>query len=211
MIKKIIFSIVKYLFFGLFVASIVLMIIVLCSNYPSNNPLQSITSITSIFTCITATASLYLSSEIRKENLENTIKERQKDISQKWFDKIIIEKHFDNIFSFYKTCNKLVEELKELNSKSGNMNGNQYDKKVKEKIVAPFTKGYTSLQQELVADLSVLDKNLSNDISNTFSGFQDTFLNYLNIRHPDYDQIKSTIINSQKELLRLLKEYNTMI
>ena len=226
MIKNKFFKIIKiclpYLFFFFIALTIIFLIILAVKDYNSikncNNENLGATSwgdviknITSIFTCLTASISLFITTIIRKENLKNRVVDRKNNVMQKWYNSLIIERHLNDIFSFFDNCSNLVIILKEINEKRGDLSYSDYDEQCKQSVMKPFTEQYTNLQYGLISDANVIDTELSNQLNCIFVNFQDEFLEQTQVKDPNYAIMKNYIIDTQSELVKLLRDYNVNI
>lgn len=209
-IKKIFYA----LFFAALAVSIISLIILEYQDYTKSindntfSISETIRNVTAIFTCITASLSLFLASVNREESEKNRIINRQNDILQNWYNVLIIERHFNNILMFFDGCCKLVDKFEKIDRTRENISYSEYDNMCKDHVIRPFTTQYTKLQSALISDASVLDASLSASLRNEFNKFQDRFLEQIQVKTPDYNKMKTYIIESQKQVVTLLKDFN---
>ena len=190
---------------------ITLIIFTICDFIKKDNITDTIKNFTSIFTCVTASLSLYVASTTRKENNSIRKEERKKDISYAWYKSLVIERHLNDIFKFFDKCVSLIGEFENIDKERDNMAYSAYEEKIKTEVVHPFTKEYTKLQQGLISDITIIDDNLSVNTNKILTDFQDGFLAKIQSRQADYNYIKSYINGVQQELISNIKEYNFKI
>lgn len=206
--------ILSVLFFAFLALSIVFLIMLAYQDYTkstNNNTFNigdTIKNATAIFTCITASLSLYLASTNKRDSEKNRIINQENGIIQNWYNALIIERHLDNILTFFDDCSKLVDIFEEIDRTRGSISYSEYDNKCKEQVIRPFTTQYTELQSKLISDASVIDTSLSTSLCKEFTKFQDNFLEQIQVKTPDYNKMKTYIIESQKQVVKLIKDFN---
>ena len=196
------------------IASVVILTLIGFTIYDfikKDNITDTIKNFTSIFTCVTASLSLYIASITRKENYSIRKEERKKDISYAWYKSLVIDRHLNDIFRFFEQCLSLIDVFESIDKNRDAMTYSDYEEKIKLEIVQPFTKEYTKLQQALISDITIIDNTLSVNTNKTLTNFQDGFLEKIQNRNADYNYIKSYINGVQQELIINIKEYNFKI
>ena len=177
-------------------------------NWGTDNGADHIRNVTSILTCITAMVSLVFSTYSRRKDFDNRRKERLNDINTKWYQTLIIDRHLTRLFSFYDLSSNLIDKFEEINKKKEEFAVKDYQEIIKAEILYSFTKEFTSFQQGLTTDALVINEELSKKILCHLQSFQDDYLSYLQNLDPNYTRIKNDIRDSQRGLLRVLKEYD---
>lgn len=180
---------------------------------PSNNYSAIIRNITSIFTCLTASISLFLTVKFKLDSYKEKRVDKKCETDYYWFKALVADKFVERIFTFFNGCTSLVDELKKINETNvkANWQNSTYSKKIKDGIIQPFTQEYTTLQQELVLSTEIIDDKLAETIQAEFQNFQDKFLSFTDIKNPDYNQCRIIIACYQKKIISSLKIYNNQI
>lgn len=197
------------LFFFFLLFTVLLLIFLEICDFKTSRAEDKIRNVTSIFTCITASVSLYIASAARKEAINNRIIDRKNDITQNWYNTLIIKRHLEAVLMFFDSCVKLIGVLKEINANRENISYSDYDEQCKAKVMKPFTKQYTRLQYSLVSDAKIISVELSNKLYELFAEFQDGFATRVDTKNPNYETIKNYITDTQVNMVKLIKEYNT--
>lgn len=134
-------------------------------------------------TCCTACLSLVFSTIAINDTRRLHDNDYERDIFNRWYNNLVISPHLTQIQSFFSMCeNQLIEEIDGLNKMRTELVGIEYDNLIKQKIVAPFTNSFTRLHQDLVTDISVIDNDLSENVSEIFIQFQDAFFDILKMK-----------------------------
>lgn len=207
-------TIVSVLFFICLALSIAFLIYLTYQDYTksaNNNTLNmsdTIRNSTAIFTCITASLSLFIASTNKRDAEKNRLTNQENNISQNWYNTLIIKRHLNNILTFFDNCSKLVDVFEEIDKTRENIAYSEYDNKCKENVIRPFTSQYTELQAKLISDAGIIDSSLAMSLRDAFTKFQDNFLEQTQVKTPDYNKMKSYIIESQKQVVTLIKDYN---
>lgn len=180
---------------------------------PINNQSDIIKNVTSIFTCLTASISLFMTIKFKNDSYKEKKLDKKREIDYYWFKTLIADKFMERIFTFFNKCNLLVDKLKETNETNikANWPHKTYTKKIKENFIQPFTQEYTALQQELILSTEIIDENLAESIQTYFQNFQDEFLKYTDNINPDYTKCKIMIADFQKKIISILKIHNSKI
>lgn len=69
----------------------------------------------------------------------------------------------------------------------------------------------SAVQQSLVVDVSLIDTTLAENIKKTFIEFQDEFIESTQKTPMNSEQIKNSLLESQKKIIIQLKDYNNNI
>lgn len=213
-IKKIIWFVITVVYIAIVTYVLFKLCYLTVKSYdPVNNQSDVIKNVTSIFTCLTASISLFLTIKFKYDSYKEKKLDKKREIDYYWFKALIADKFMERIFAFFNTCNLLVDKLKETNDTNvkANWPHNTYSRKIKENVIQPFTKEYTGLQQELILSTEIIDENLAESIQTDFQNFQDEFLKYTDNKNPDYNQCKIMISDFQKKVISILKLYNSKI
>lgn len=213
-IKKIIWFVITVFYIAIVAYVLFKLCYLTVKSYdPLNNQSDIIKNVTSIFTCLTASISLFLTIKFKYDSYKEKKIDKKREIDYYWFKALIADKFMERIFTFFNTCNILVDKLKETNDRNvkANWPHNTYLRKIKEDVIQPFTKEYTGLQQELILSTEIIDENLAEAIQTDFQNFQDEFLKYTDNMNPDYNQCKIMISDFQKKVISNLKTYNSKI
>lgn len=205
--KKHLKDALKYTIFFFMFATIVLLVIFACKDYDSYELTETIRNITSIFTCITASATLTFTVLTREETKKERKDERKKDANYKWYNYLVVERNLNNTLSFFDECTNLVDTFKIVGIKREELTGKEYDDEVRKNIVGPFTQKYTNTQQQLIADASIINDDFSKKLQANFEKFQDIFIDFTQKQNPNYQEIKACILDSRCRIIKLIKEY----
>lgn len=183
-------------------------------DYSSENPNNPITNITSIITCLIASTSLFVTLYHSIQNQKARKRERKQDIEYYWYKALIVDKFLPIIFEFFTFCkDNLVEELKAVNERNekNNLTCKQYKDFLKKEFSEPFTSKYTQVQEEIIVTSAIINDKLSLDLKKAFESFQDEFLELSQKQSPDYLKMKQCVIETQKNIITLIKTYNENI
>ena len=83
----------------------------------------------------------------------------------------------------------------------------QIENAIKKQVVEPFTKSFTSMQNELLADINIIDEELGKDILTDFESFQDEYFECMERKEPNFSNMKTVCIKAQNRVLKRLKDY----
>lgn len=212
---KFLLKILPFFLFSIFCIALVYFLSQLAIiDYKSENPNNPLTNITAIITCLIATTSLFVTIYHSAKSKKARTKERVQDIEYYWYKALIVDKFLPLIFNFFSLCkNELVDALKNVNGRNQkeNLRHDTYIKMLKKEFTEPFTANYTETQEEIITTAAIINDTLSLKLKNEFEIFQDKFLGFSQMQIPDYSKMKQCVIESQKNIITLIKEYNENI
>ena len=183
-------------------------------DYNSETPNNPITNITSIITCLVASTSLLVTVYHSTLNRKARKNERKQDIEYYWYKALIVDKFLPKIFDFFTSCkDTLVESLQTVNERNekNNLTNAEYKKFLKKEFLEPFTSQYTQVQEEIIITSAIVSDSLSLGLKEEFEAFQDKFLDLSQMQSPDYLKMKQCVIESQKNIITLIKTFNENI
>lgn len=189
-------------------ATVAFLAVLAYKDYDSNKLAETIRNATSIFSCITASATLTFTVLTRDETKKERKDERKKDAIYKWCNNLVVERNLNATLSFFDECINLVDDFKTVGIKREELTGKEYDDKIRKNIICPFTQKYIRIQQQLVADASIINEDFSKDLQSNFEKFQDVFIDYTQKQNPNYQEMKIRILDSRRKIINLIKEYS---
>lgn len=134
----------------IFAAGLGFLIYLIAKNYDTSNPdniKNIISELSSLFTCVIASTSLIATLIIRKNTVKEKMLETQKNTEYYWFKTLVLDEYLNEIASFYKLCNSLLDKHKELNSDISTSSSHvDYLKTIKTDIMQPFNAKFIELQ-----------------------------------------------------------------
>lgn len=185
--------------------SILILMFILCGK---KNSLHYLKEFAPIATCITAGISAFLSGKniivARKLHAED----REAAVFTRWYNELILDRHLDKIEDFYNKCEELVCSFERVNKQRDSVTGNKYDKMLKSDVINPFTISFTTLRKNLVRDLSLINRELSLDISEKLQKLQDDFFSYIDLSHANCFEMQKMIKDSNHSVMRELIKFN---
>lgn len=185
--------------------SILILMFILCGK---ENSLHYLKEFAPIATCITAGISAFLSGKniivARKLHAED----REAAVFTRWYNELILDRHLDKIEDFYNKCEELVCSFERVNKQRDSVTGNKYDKMLKNDVINPFTISFTTLRKNLVRDLSLINRELSLDISEKLQKLQDDFFSYIDLSHANCFEMQKMIKDSNHSVMRELIKFN---
>ena len=212
---KVVLKILPFLLYSIFgVALLYFLFKLAIIDYNSETPNNPITNITAIITCLIATTSLFVTIYHSSQNRKARNKERIQDIEYYWYKALLVDKFLPMIFDFFSLCkNQLVDSLETINKQNqkNNLKHSSYMKLIKKEFTEPFTTRYTGIQEELITTAAIINDNLSLKLKKEFENFQDTFINFSQMQTPDYKKMKQCVIETQKNIISLIKKHNENI
>lgn len=208
MIKNFFANALKYIIFIFMFATVAFLAVLAYKDYDSNKLAETIRNATSIFSCITASATLTFTVLTRDETKKERKDERKKDAIYKWCNNLVVERNLNATLSFFDECINLVDDFKTVGIKREELTGKEYDDKIRKNIICPFTQKYIRIQQQLVADASIINEDFSKDLQSNFEKFQDVFIDYTQKQNPNYQEMKIRILDSRRKIINLIKEYS---
>ena len=159
------------------------------------------------FTAITSSLSVIIAAinilEIRKQFNDN----KKSEIFERWYKDLIIDRHLNEIKSFFDKCAELVNDV-DLEKEQKKLKGEEYDALLAEKIFIPFTSDFTRLHMELILDIKIINIELSNSISEEFSKFQDEFTQLFDQKHVDNEKVQLTVKKYYGSIVEKLMKYD---
>lgn len=172
---------------------------------------ELIKNIIQVVTCFIASLSLILTVEARNESIKLKTNDKKVQINLEWYKTIVIERHLNNLIDFFNFSCALIDTLKKINSEHENddITYKVYTKKIKSEVIQPFTEKYIQIQQALTLDASVISVDLSESLKDKFIKYQDDFIGYTQQPKSNYEQFKTGILETQRDIVKELKDYNT--
>ena len=195
----------------IFLITILIIIGLVCSyNSEPNGTSELLKNCLQVATCFVACLSLVFTVDARNENIILKNKDKKLQLELEWYDSIVLKRHLDDVLSFFENSHSFIEKFKEINVRHEieDLNYSMYSGLVKKEVVQPFTQEYIKLQQTIVTDASIVDDNLANQLNSAFSLFQDDFTSYIQNTKPNYEEMKSVVLNAQKKIIKIIKDYN---
>ncbi len=184
------------------------MIVLAFKVYDPNDLKGSIPSLAGISTCIVAALSAWLSVLTLRSTRETHFQDQKLGIFHRWYDNLVIKPHLVDVQSFFTFCETDISKtVIEINNQYGVLTGEQYDKEMRENVMAPFTDKFTELRRNLVTDISIINQKLSEKVSEKFDVFQDAFTDILGKREINQEEIIACSKQSYKEIMTLLRDF----
>ncbi len=174
---------------------------------------ELIRSCLQVMTCFIASLSLVFTIDSRAENIIMRKSNRKTELELEWFKSIVIERHLDSLFEFFSFTCSIVDIFNDVNTRqtTEDMKHSQYLSDIKSKVVSPFTEKYIQVQQPLISDASIIDNALADNLKSAFNSFQDEFTSYIQNTEPNYEQMKNMVLENQKIVVKILRDYNMNI
>ncbi|MBQ3642674.1 hypothetical protein II906_12235 [bacterium] len=189
-------------------AVIIVFLFSLCVySFDCKNIHSSLEMLAATFTAITSSLSVIIAAinilEIRKQFNDN----KKSEIFERWYKDLIIDRHLNEIKSFFDKCAELVNDV-DLEKEQKKLKGEEYDALLAEKIFIPFTSDFTRLHMELILDIKIINIELSNSISEEFSKFQDEFTQLFDQKHVDNEKVQLTVKKYYGSIVEKLMKYD---
>ena len=179
----------------------------------SYNYSELIRSCLQVMTCLIASLSLIFTVDSRNENIKMKSEDRKTELELEWYKTIIVQRHIKSLFEFFNFSCSIINTFKSINERQTleDMKHSEYNTSIKTEVVLPFTEKYIQIQQPLVSDAYIVDNELGHKLKDEFSIFQDEFTSYIQNTQPNYEQMKNMILETQKNMIKVLKDYNLKI
>ena len=192
----------------LLIALIVFLIYICVISLDSSNISSSLTTIASALTCVAATVSAMLASATLRESQRQYLDSRKKETFDRWYKELILGKYLESIKIFFDDCEELVNTFERIENSRSQITGTEYDERVMEEIIKPFTTSFTAIHRNIATDVSIINQKLSSAISVQFCEFQDEFLSNTEKRSINRDEMLTCVKNGYKNVISILLNFD---
>lgn len=190
-------------------AILILGIIVLCvMSFDCENIPKSLTTITNSATCVTASLTVIFTVFSMEQTRKNRQTDKLRESRRTWYRDIVLDRYLSEIKLFFDSCENLLPSLAIISSERGKLSGDDYDRKITDLVVAPFTDGYTSLHRNLITDIRIIDSTLATQVSNQFQCLQDGFSEFIEKKDVDLDRFHPFLKKQYEETMKILMQYD---
>lgn len=174
------------------------------------NPDSSLNTLIQLYSCLAAVIAALAAGIGTGLTWLIHVEDRQSEVFSYWYKAIVLDRYLSEIDRFFTDTGELLEKLQELNNSRKTLCGEEYDKKLKEEIAAPFTGKYTNFRKRITFDLDTFDNGLSKRVSQYFADVQDIFFEGTNEVSLNFDRIEGQIKEKKRQILKELMEFDKM-
>lgn len=200
---------VLYIILNIFLIALIIFLIYICViSFDRTDISKSLTIMASALTCVAASVSAMLASASLRESQKQYLENRKKETFDRWYKELVLSKHLDSIKRFFDECEELVKVFENIGVNRSQIIGTEYDNRVKNEVVNPFTTSFTSIHRNIATDISIINQDLSSTVSIQFREFQDEFLSNTEKTSFNSDEMINCVKKGYKNIISILLNYD---